>query len=854
MAVNVVLKSVFDDKGIKAAQSEFSRIGKSVGVAFAAVGAAVAVASAAAIRFGNDSIKAAEAVRQANDRLAQVNRSMGLFGTETQAVTDRLIKFAEANELSVGVDAEVIKATQAKLLTFKNLASTADEVGGAMDRATMAALDLAAAGFGSAETNAVQLGKALQDPIKGITALARAGVTFTQTERDKIKALVESGKTLEAQNLILQAIETQVGGTARATATASEKMRLAFENVKEQVGAALLPAFDDMVDVVVKDLTPALSEIAKTVGPLLADVLRTVSGVLKQATDKTTPLGKSVDNLGDSFTLLFDSLKGGKDDVEATSDVFGQLADIIAFLITTTASFVAFLQTIGPAVQALLRGDVEKFFEWLTTDPIDFQNNQKSIQNALKQSREQFLNTADSARKLNNISLDKLRGQLGDVRIDGKKLADQQRELYYAMRGLKVPTTPEPTTGGGGGGSTGMTPAEQKKEFDKIVKDTQSSLRKARAAYNTSVANARKQYTKAVVGAESDFASAIAQANAARDSGLEKAALDNTKRVAEIQRSFANQLANIIQQSQDRLRDVYRNAVTTNIADLFGTEQVNKSVDALVGELRKKLEASRTLLENASKLAAAGFSQTFIEQVVAAGTTSGNELAQSILEATPETQAELKSLYGALESQSERGMDDLARTIYEGAGLATSELRKLYDQTVVDQTNALAEQAALYAETQAQILSDFDNAITEANAKRDAALAAAQQALKDALIAATKEYRDSLDEIEADFKSRIEALGKLQAELLKRQGIVAGQIGGAQANIPSIASQIGAVEKATVVTIPPSKAITGGNTVNVNVKVDPGVSAAQAGKKIANVVQKYTTAGGGGSAMPWLVE
>ena len=65
--------------------------------------------------------------------------------------------------------------------------------------------------------------------------------------------------------------------------------------------------------------------------------------------------------------------------------------------------------------------------------------------------------------------------------------------------------------------------------------------------------------------------------------------------------------------------------------------------------------------------------------------------------------------------------------------------------------------------------------------------------------------------------------------------------------------QIGAVERATVVTIPPSKAITGGNTVNVNVKVDPGTSAAQAGKKIASVVQKYTSAGGGGSAMPWQV-
>lgn len=176
--VNVVLKSVWDDKGVKNALGEFQDFGKKVGVAFAAVGAATVAATAALVKFGADSIAAAENVAVANNRLGQVAKSMGIFGSQAGAVTDRLIKFAEANELLVAVDAEVIKATQAKLLTFKNLAATANQMGGEFDRATMAALDLAAAGFGSAESNAVQLGKALQDPIKGITALARAGVTL----------------------------------------------------------------------------------------------------------------------------------------------------------------------------------------------------------------------------------------------------------------------------------------------------------------------------------------------------------------------------------------------------------------------------------------------------------------------------------------------------------------------------------------------------------------------------------------------------------------------------------------------------------------------------------------------------
>ena len=133
---------------------------------------------------------------------------------------------------------------QTTLGTFGELAASADQAGGAFDRTTMAALDLAAAGFGTAESNAVQLGKALNDPVKGLSALAKSGVTFTEQEKDKIKTLVESGKQLEAQEMILAAIEKQVGGTAEATADSSAKMSLGFADLKETLGLALLPAFD----------------------------------------------------------------------------------------------------------------------------------------------------------------------------------------------------------------------------------------------------------------------------------------------------------------------------------------------------------------------------------------------------------------------------------------------------------------------------------------------------------------------------------------------------------------------------------------------------------------------------------
>jgi hypothetical protein len=196
-------------------------------------------------------VRAAEEAQVADNRLRNIVDSMGLFGRQTDTVVQRLFDFADATELATAVDGDLIRSTQAKLLTFANLAKTADQVGGAMDRATLAAIDLAAAGFGEAEQNAVQLGKALQDPVKGITALARSGVTFTEQEKEKIATLVETGKVLEAQNLILSAIETQVGGTAAATATGSQKMTVAFNMMADEIGKVLLPLVETLVPVMV---------------------------------------------------------------------------------------------------------------------------------------------------------------------------------------------------------------------------------------------------------------------------------------------------------------------------------------------------------------------------------------------------------------------------------------------------------------------------------------------------------------------------------------------------------------------------------------------------------------------------
>lgn len=257
MAIYIPIVTELKSQGIDKAKKEFKSlegVGKKAQFAIkkAAVPAAAALAGVAAMT--KSVVAAGEAVNSANARILQINESMGLFGNQTDKVTDRIVKNAEALGRQYGIDNLVIKQTQAKLLTFKNLAKSADVVGGAFDRANQAALDMAAAGFGSAESNAVQLGKALENPIKGIAALAKSGVTFTEQEKDKIATLVESNKILEAQDMVLKAIETQVGGTAAATADDSAKMKEAFAQAQQQIGLGLMP--------VLAAVTPYLTSFA----------------------------------------------------------------------------------------------------------------------------------------------------------------------------------------------------------------------------------------------------------------------------------------------------------------------------------------------------------------------------------------------------------------------------------------------------------------------------------------------------------------------------------------------------------------------------------------------------------------
>lgn len=220
-------------------------------------------------------VKAAEESEIANKRLENIFKSMG---DATGKAAKEAEAYASKLQMVIGVEDEEIMAAQAKIATFGKVSDVTARMAGIFDRATNAAFDMASAGFGDAAGNAVQLGKALEDPIKGITALAKSGVTFSAQEKNKIKTLVESGKHLDAQKIILKAIEKQVGGTAKATATTSAKAKAAFGEVAESVGRILLP----QVNALMAKIIPVLNKVIKWIeeNPKLAQTVAFVAAGL----------------------------------------------------------------------------------------------------------------------------------------------------------------------------------------------------------------------------------------------------------------------------------------------------------------------------------------------------------------------------------------------------------------------------------------------------------------------------------------------------------------------------------------------------------------------------------------------
>lgn len=191
--------------------------------------ASVVAAGAVAVGFAAKAVQAFNESERAVTQLEAVIKSTG--GAAGRTSLEFQAQAAALQQLT-GISDEASMASQAMLSTFT------DVRGEIMDRALPAVADLATAMGGGMIPNAdqmrqtsIMLGKALNDPILGLTAMRRVGIQFNEQQQEQIKTLTESGKKAEAQGIILEELKRQFGGSAEAAGkTFAGQVTLAKEN------------------------------------------------------------------------------------------------------------------------------------------------------------------------------------------------------------------------------------------------------------------------------------------------------------------------------------------------------------------------------------------------------------------------------------------------------------------------------------------------------------------------------------------------------------------------------------------------------------------------------------------------
>jgi hypothetical protein len=253
-------------KRLRDTAGKMNDLGKSLSIGLTAP---IAAFGAIATKNAVDSAKA----------IAQVEAAVQSTGGAAGRSVAQLEEMAAGlQRISLYDDDQILKEVTANLLTFTNVTGTQ------FDKAQVAILNLSTR-LGTDLTSAsVQVGKALNDPIKGVTALGRAGVQFTAQQKELITTLAESGDVAGAQSIILGELETQFGGAAEAAANVDPYTQLANEvgNLSEDFGVIINEAIRPLVAYVRQavDAIKGWSDETKTTVLVIGGLLAVIGPVL----------------------------------------------------------------------------------------------------------------------------------------------------------------------------------------------------------------------------------------------------------------------------------------------------------------------------------------------------------------------------------------------------------------------------------------------------------------------------------------------------------------------------------------------------------------------------------------------
>lgn len=350
----------FSNNLSRALGARMRSIGRTAGLAVAGGLLAATAGLGTVLATGLGEIKDAQAVQ------AQTAAGIRSTGAAANVSEKQIADLASRVQGYAGVEDDVVQAGANLLLTFTKVRNEVGKGNDIFTRATEAGADLAARGFGSIEGNAKMLGKALNDPIKGIAALSRAGVTFTDKQKATIASLVASGRVLEAQKIILGEVETQVGGSAKAFGETLPgriaRGKRAFEDFAEGAITTLLPVLEAVLSGgtrLMKFLGPVVARVFGGLGSAFASV---GEGVTEGVIGPVNSVGDLLRNIAATVTNVVLTLVQGADAVAGEAqDGFTRFAagvrqaflTIMPRVITIVQRGIAVVRAWLPAILAL---------------------------------------------------------------------------------------------------------------------------------------------------------------------------------------------------------------------------------------------------------------------------------------------------------------------------------------------------------------------------------------------------------------------------------------------------------------------------------------------------------------------
>ena len=234
-------------------------------------------------------------------------------------------------------------------------------------------------------------------------------------------------------------------------------------------------------------------------------------------------------------------------------------------------------------------------------------------------------------------------------------------------------------------------------ERTKVLAEAQKERAELEKQYNVDVAKIRQQYDKDVLAA---------------------------------QEAAAKRSAEIVKQSVDQLRSAFKSATYRTVGDIFsaltfeGRYMKGGTTEKILEALGLQTKKAETLAADAATLAGLGFSQTFIEEVVAQGPDVGHQLAQTIINSSPESIAQMKAYWEALQRVSTHGVDDLAKRLNSGIILATEELTAELANVQIELAKELKGYEQTLTESLTEAFETYSKALDDINVRTAQQIAA----------------------------------------------------------------------------------------------------------------------------------